>query len=218
MEKKKQKRYYKIQSIKTEGVQANRCKWSIYIQKKKRGEAQRRNRTYLVTKVYYNVWYKKGMEKKKNVPLLKLIQYSWSIKTVIPQFQCDPFPKSLDLPGYDTSYPIAHTDQKEGTLETKHNFQSTHFVHGWCIIAVVLSRHLLVFPLRHCLLLAPDRLLRENHKRAQENHLSNILSLPQVLPFLPIYPLISISAVKGFYFETQYAALLQIVCSLLFHA
>lgn len=70
------------------------------------------------------------MEKKKNVPLLKLIQYPWSIKTVISQFQCDPFPKSLDLPGYDTSYPIAHTDQKEGTLETKHNFQSTHFVHG----------------------------------------------------------------------------------------
>lgn len=49
------------------------------------------------------------MEGKKNVPLLKLIQYPWSIKTVNSQFQCDPFPKSLDLPGYDTSHPIAHT-------------------------------------------------------------------------------------------------------------
>lgn len=55
------------------------------------------------------------MKKKKNVPLLKLIQYPWSRKTVISQFQCDPLPKSLDLPGYDTSYPIAHTDQKEET-------------------------------------------------------------------------------------------------------
>lgn len=45
-------------------------------------------------------------EKKKNVPLLKLIQDPWSIKTVISQFQCDPFPKSLDLPGYDTSHLI----------------------------------------------------------------------------------------------------------------
>lgn len=54
-----------------------------------KAQAQRKNRNYLVTKVYYMFNTKKGME--KNVPLLKLIHDPWSIKTMLSsRFMCVP--------------------------------------------------------------------------------------------------------------------------------
>lgn len=144
------------------------------------------------------------MEGGDNVPLLKLIQYPWSIKTHLT-ISTWPFTEEF--------WPLRlseHTDRK-----AKNYFSRCFFAHGWCISSPRL-RHLFTgagVSLRHCLLLAPNRLLlASNHKRAQKIHLNYlVLSSPQLLPFSLM---ISVSTVKGFSFEIQYAALLQTVCSL----
>ncbi len=163
---------------------------------------------------------KKGMEKKK-CTFTKLIQFPWSIKTVISQFNVTLFLRVLDLPGYDTSHPIAHTDRKEGgrwlnIIFSRRILYTADVSLLWsCLHVFYTCWQVLVFPLRHCLLLAPDRLLRENHKRAQENHSQIFCPRHRFSLFRPSIPHFSS---PGFYIEIQYAALLQqfVVCWICF--